>query len=182
MAALDLPCSLHCTGFLWLWQAGSILRSGARASHCGGFSCYRAQTLGAWASVVVVYGHSFFKACRIFLDQESNLCPLHWQVDSNPLCHQVSPITSVLQRSKLRQLVHGHLASRQSWVLNLGCLTLQLYAFNYMKRRFLAFSFYLFCQSIVDLQSCVNFCCSRIFYFLFSHFQQPLCQPPRGKK
>ena len=50
-----------------------------------------------------------------------------------------------------------------------------------MKRRFLAFSFYLFCQSTVDLQSCVNFCCSRIFYFLFSHFQQPLYQLPRGK-
>ena len=26
------------------------------------------------------------KACRIFQDQESNLCPLHWQADSYPLC------------------------------------------------------------------------------------------------
>ena len=24
----------------------------AQASHCGGFSCFRAQVLGAWASVV----------------------------------------------------------------------------------------------------------------------------------
>ena len=29
--------------------------------------------------------------CGIFLDQGSNLCPLHWQVDSQPLRHQGSP-------------------------------------------------------------------------------------------
>ena len=31
---------------------------GVRASHCGGFSCCRAQALGAWASVVVARGLS----------------------------------------------------------------------------------------------------------------------------
>ena len=30
-------------------------------------------------------------ACGILLDQGSNLCPLHWQVDSLPLNHQGSP-------------------------------------------------------------------------------------------
>ena len=68
------------------------LSCGAWASHCGGFSCCRAQPLGAWASVVaarglsssVVVAHelSCSLACGIFLDQGSNLCPLHWQVDS----------------------------------------------------------------------------------------------------
>ena len=29
-------------------------------------------------------------ACGTFPDQASNLCPLHWQVDSYPLCHQGS--------------------------------------------------------------------------------------------
>ena len=72
------------------------------------------------------------------------------------------------------------LGRRQSWVLNPGYLTL-VYAFNNMKRRFLAFSFYLFCHSKVDLQSCINFCYSRIFYLLFSHFQEPLCQSHRGR-
>ena len=33
-------------------------------------------------SVVVAYGLSCSKACGIFLDQGSNLHPLHWQVDS----------------------------------------------------------------------------------------------------
>ena len=30
-------------------------------------------------------------ACGILPDQGSNLCPLHWQVGSQPLCHQGSP-------------------------------------------------------------------------------------------
>ena len=38
---------LLCTGFLQLQQAGVTLRCGARASHCGGFSCCRAWALGA---------------------------------------------------------------------------------------------------------------------------------------
>ena len=46
------------TGFLQLWQAGATLRCGAWASHCGGFSCCRAQALGMRASVVVARGLS----------------------------------------------------------------------------------------------------------------------------
>ena len=33
-------------------------------------------------SVVVAHGLSCSAACGIFLDQGSNLCPLHWQADS----------------------------------------------------------------------------------------------------
>ena len=36
------------------------------------------QALGASASVAVTHGLSCFVACGIFLDQGSNLCPLHW--------------------------------------------------------------------------------------------------------
>ena len=36
--------------------SGATLRCGARASHCGGFSCCGARALGAWASVVVARG------------------------------------------------------------------------------------------------------------------------------
>ena len=42
-------------------------------------------------SVVVVYGLSCSKTCGIFLDQGSNLHPLHWQVDSYTLDYQESP-------------------------------------------------------------------------------------------
>ena len=44
--------------FLWLQRAGATLRCGARASHCGGFSCCGAQALGMRASVVVTRGLS----------------------------------------------------------------------------------------------------------------------------
>ena len=79
--------------------------------HCGGFSCCRVQALGTWASVVAAlrlqstgsavvvhrlsWPHSL--ACRIFPDQELNQCPLHWQVDSQPLNHQGSPNNSILE-------------------------------------------------------------------------------------
>ena len=45
-------------------------------------------------SVVVAHGPSCSAACGIFPDQGSNPCPLHWQADSQPLCHQGSPWTS----------------------------------------------------------------------------------------
>ena len=46
---------------------------------------------GAQASVVAVHGLSGSVACGISPNQESNLCPLHWQVDSYPLYHQEVP-------------------------------------------------------------------------------------------
>ena len=120
---------LLCTGFLQLRRAKTTLCCDAWASYCSGFACCRAQSLGAWTSVVairglsscgtqalervgfsscgawaqqlclmgsvvvahglqiagsvvVAHGLSCSAACGIFLDQGSNLCPLHWQVDS----------------------------------------------------------------------------------------------------
>ena len=45
----------------------------------------------AGSRVVVVQGLGCSTACGIFLDQESDLCLLHWQVDSLPWSHQGSP-------------------------------------------------------------------------------------------
>ena len=45
-------------GFLQLRRAGATLCCGAWASHCGGFSCCRAQALGARASATVARGLS----------------------------------------------------------------------------------------------------------------------------
>ena len=39
----------------------------------------------------------------LFLDQESNLCPLNWQGDYLPLSHQESPHHDLIQR-KLKQV------------------------------------------------------------------------------
>ena len=50
--------SLLHVGFLQLRGVGATLRCGARASHCGSFSCCRAQALGTQPSVVAVCGLS----------------------------------------------------------------------------------------------------------------------------
>ena len=60
---------------------GPLSSCRAWASHCSGFSCHGAQALGC-AGSVVAHGLSCPAACGIFPDQGSNLCPLHWQVDS----------------------------------------------------------------------------------------------------
>ena len=49
-------------------------------------------------SVVVAHGPSCSVACGIFPDQGSTPCPLHWQADSQPLCHQGSPLNHLLKK------------------------------------------------------------------------------------
>ena len=67
---------------LSLWQTEATLHCGAQASHCSGFSCCRAQALGARASEVVAHRLRCLVAYGIFLDQGLNPCPLHWQAES----------------------------------------------------------------------------------------------------
>ena len=46
----------RCMRALSSWQrVGATLHCGARASHCGGFSCCGAWALGVWASVVAAH-------------------------------------------------------------------------------------------------------------------------------
>ena len=61
------------------------------ASHISGFLLLSTGSRHL-ASVVAVHGCICSAECGIFLDQGSNLCPLHWQVDSYPLHHQRSLI------------------------------------------------------------------------------------------
>ena len=53
--------------FLSLWQVRAILRCGAWASHCSGFSCCGAQALERSLSVVG-NGLICLRACAVFLD------------------------------------------------------------------------------------------------------------------
>ena len=74
-----------------------VAASGAHSSsRCAGLSPARPLLLRSASSrragsVVVAHGPSYSAAYGIFPDQGSNLCPLHWQVDSQPLRHQGSP-------------------------------------------------------------------------------------------
>ena len=97
--------------FIYLFLAVLGLRFCARAfSSCGergplfiavrGPLTIAASLVGSTGSrcagsVVVVHGLSCSAACGIFPDQGSNLCPLNWQADSQPLRHQGSPEPSL---------------------------------------------------------------------------------------
>ena len=87
---------LRGTGFSLWW----LLLWRSTASRLMVFSSFSAR---AWqlmlaasrelaGSLVVQHRLSCSTACRIFLTHGLNPCPLHWQADSHPLHHQVSPI------------------------------------------------------------------------------------------
>ena len=90
--------------YLWLcWVFVSVrglslvaVSGGHSSSRCAGLSLSRSLLLRSTGSrragsVIVAHGPSCSVACGIFPDQGSNPCPLHWQADSQPLCHQGSP-------------------------------------------------------------------------------------------
>ena len=90
--------------FFWLcWVFVSVrglslvaASGGHSSSRCAGLSLSRPLLLQSTSSrcagsVVVAHGPSCSAACGIFPAQGSNLCPLHWQADSQPLRHQGSP-------------------------------------------------------------------------------------------
>ena len=75
-------------------------------------------------SVVVAHGLSCSAACGIFPDQGSNLCPLHWQADSQPLRHQGSPVGRFLITVSISLLVIGLFIFSISSCFSLGSLYL----------------------------------------------------------
>ena len=89
--------------YLWLcWVFVSVrglslvaASGGHSSSRCAGLSLSQPLLLRSTGSrrtdsAIVAHGPSHFAACGIFPDQGSNPCPLHWQVDSQPLRHQGS--------------------------------------------------------------------------------------------
>ena len=95
--------------YLWLcWVFVSVrglslvaASGGHSSSRCAGFSLPRPLPLRSTGSrrtgsVIVAREPSCSAACGIFPDQGSNLCPLHWQADSQPLRHQGSPDLEIL--------------------------------------------------------------------------------------
>ena len=73
-----------------------VASGGHSSSRCMGLSLSRPLLLRSTGSrragsVIVAHGPSCSTACGISPDQGLNLCPLHWQADSQPLRHQGSP-------------------------------------------------------------------------------------------
>ena len=75
------------------------------------------QTLRHDSSAVAAHGLSCPMACGIFPDQGSNLCPLHWQVDSLPLDHQGNPWFVFFKVEKLK---HVSVSERKIWLIERG--------------------------------------------------------------
>ena len=89
---------------LWLYWVFVSVRGlslvaasgGHSSSRCAGLSLSQPLLLRSAGSrragsAIVAHGPSRSTACGIFPDQGSNPCALHWQADSQPLCHQGSP-------------------------------------------------------------------------------------------
>ena len=51
--------------------------------------------------MVVAHGLSYTTICGIFPDYESNLCLMHWQVDSLPLSYEFSSLSHSLLIQKM---------------------------------------------------------------------------------
>ena len=94
---------------------------GHSSSRCAGLSLSRPLLLRSTGSrragsVVLAHGPSCSAACGIFPDQGLNPCPLHWQADSQPLCHQGSPVGRFLITVSISFLVIGlFIFSVSSW-------------------------------------------------------------------
>ena len=96
---------LLCWIFFRCVEWGIFSSYGARASHCGGFTCCESWALelvglsrcGSWALEHRLHSYGS-TACGIFLDQRSNPCLLHWQADSLPLSLKGSPCESFKSR------------------------------------------------------------------------------------
>ena len=87
LAALGLPCgSVSCCGAWWASFSSCSMPASVAVVP-------RLQSAG---SIVVVHGLSCSTACGFVLNQGLNSRPLHWQVESYPLCHQGSPQIEIL--------------------------------------------------------------------------------------
>ena len=86
-------------GLLFIAVHRLLLLASTGSRHAGFRSC-GLQSLG---SVVVVHRTSCSEAGGIFPDQGSNLCPLHWQMDSYPLHHPGKTSLSFLEFQHLAQ-------------------------------------------------------------------------------
>ena len=107
----------------WLFIAASVLSPAVRSrdhssEQSTGSRVHGLQYLQHTRSAVVERGLSCPMACGIFLERGLNPCPLHWQADSYPLCHQGSPLISSFFK---RKIVFVYLAA-----LGLHCSTQDL--------------------------------------------------------
>ena len=99
---IDLLIDCYVGSSFSVWGLPLLVASGGHSSlRCAGLSLSRSLLLQSTGSrragsVIVAHGPSCSAACGILPGQGSNLCPLHWQADSQPLRHQGSPACLII--------------------------------------------------------------------------------------
>ena len=123
-----------CLVFVSVWGLSLVAASGGHSSsRCAGLSLSRPLLLRSTGSrsagsVIVAHRPSCSAACRIFPDQGSNPCPLHWQADSQPLGHQGSPNIAFLSHfsyfdflwTQMAQLIHSYNLKRHGLTIKIS--------------------------------------------------------------
>ena len=71
----------------------------------------------------MAHGLSCSAACEIFLEEGSNPCPLHWQLDSYPLDHQGNPMQVFLKQMLI--IISEDTQHAPGTVLSMGVITLR---------------------------------------------------------
>ena len=100
-----------CWVFISVRGLSPVAASGGHSSsRCAGLSLSRPLLLRSTGSrcagsVIVAQGPSCSAACGILPDQGPNPCPLHWQADSQPLCHQGSLKSPVFNSSPMKAFI-----------------------------------------------------------------------------
>ena len=88
-------CSAPCVSFylfIYLWLCWAFIVVPGLSLVVQGFLIVVASLLQSTGCRCTGFQVVAPIVCGIFLDQGSNLCPLHWKADSYPLCHQGSPM------------------------------------------------------------------------------------------
>ena len=100
-------------GLLLLQSTGSRVHRLQQLRHMGSVvAASRLQSTGS-----IVHGLSCSKTCGLFLDQGSNPCLLHQQVDSLPLSHQGSPQSSSFSFSDPPSTSYLNIEMTYAWSL-----------------------------------------------------------------
>ena len=77
--------------YFWLYEVFVAACGLSLAAGSGGYSLAAVSRLRIAVASLVAHRLSCHVACGVFPKQRLNLCPPHWQADSQPLGHQGSP-------------------------------------------------------------------------------------------
>ena len=131
-----------CWVFVSVRGPSPVAASGGHpSSRCAGLSPSRplpSRSTGSRCagSAIVAHGPSRSAARGIFPDQGSNPCALHWQADSQPLCHQGSPIYFIYSNVYLSHKLLIYPSPHLSPLVTISLFSMSVSLFLFAKQNF----------------------------------------------